>query len=67
MPSPVTAPADGFEEAGIVSFWRRSAENVVDLLGGRSAVHTPALRAPEEQFSRPSPRPTPLPTMPRTA
>ena len=42
MPGPMAAPADGFEEAGIVAFWRRLAENVVDLLGGRSAVHTSA-------------------------
>ena len=43
MPSPMAAPADGFELPGIIAFWRRSAENVVDLLGRRSAVHTPAL------------------------
>jgi hypothetical protein len=67
MPGAMAAPTDGFEVAGIVGFRRRSAENVVNLLRGRPAVHTAASGAPEHEFACPAPRPTPLPTMARTA
>jgi hypothetical protein len=49
MPGAMAAPTDGFEVAGIVGFRRRSAENVVNLLRGRPAVHTAASGAPEHE------------------